>query len=72
MPNENHEAASPQSEEREPEIEAPRAKTPLELVREHQAIMRGQKPTPGRGSSERQTAGTANLAKRRQHQRRAG
>ena len=72
MPDETHEAASPQSQEREPETDARRAKTPLELVRERQAQMRGQKPTSGRGSNERQPAGSANLAKRRQHQRRAG
>ncbi len=72
MSDENNEAVSPQNAEDENQTEAPRAKTPLELLREQQAKMRGEKPAPGRAANDRQGSNTANAYKRRQHQRRAG
>ena len=69
MSNETNEGTAPQSEENAKE-EAPR-KTPLELVRERQAQLRGNKMVEGKAANERQTA-EANSYKRRQHQRRAG
>lgn len=71
MSDENNDAL-PQNQEDENKTEAPRAKTPLELLREQQAKMRGEKPAPGRAANGRQGGGAANSYKRRQHQRRAG
>ncbi len=76
MTNENNEGTAPQSQETPPEtpdeVETPRAKTPLELVREREAKMRGHTAAQGRTSQNRQTSSAANSYKRRQHQRRAG
>ena len=74
MTDENTESPSPQGAEESHETpnETPRAKTPLELVRERQAKMRGDKPTSGRSSQEGGAAGPADSYKRRQHQRKSG
>lgn len=70
MTEENNEGAAPQEDTTE--AEEPRAKTPLELLREQQARMRGNKPNSGHAADNRQGAGAADAYKRRQHQRRAG
>jgi hypothetical protein len=76
MPEEKNEGAVPSGEENAQDADsadnaAPRAKTPLERVREGQAKMRGTKAGAGTASNERQSA-AANSYKRRIHQRRAG
>ncbi len=77
MPEENNEGTAPPNNEgamptnEENEAETSRAKTPLELVRERQAQLRGHKSDSGHASNERHAA-SANSYKRRQHQRRAG
>ena len=70
MSDENNETPSPSNEQEN--TEAPHPKTPLELVRERQAKMRGEKPTAGRSSREGGAAGPADSYKRRQHQRKSG
>jgi hypothetical protein len=80
MPSENNEAASAQNEDTQnpsEKAEAPEGaeaakKTPLEMVRERQAQMRGQKPASGRGAGGGETAGSTNSFKRRQFNRKAG
>ena len=72
MSNTNNEVPATPSEEIVEEIESPRAKTPLEMVREGQAKMRGQKPTKGRISSEGDGSGSADSYKRRLHKRKSG
>ena len=73
MSDENNESSlPPDGEESNENTEAPRPKTPLELVRERQAKLRGEKPTPGRSSREGGASGPADSYKRRQHQRKSG
>jgi hypothetical protein len=73
MSNENNEASpTPGEEQGEKETEEPRAKTPLERVREGQAKMRGNKTNSGRPSSEGDSTGPADSYKRRLHQRKSG
>ncbi len=71
MPDKNKATPDASTEQQQEKTEAPRAKTPLELVRERQAKMRGQQPT-GRGSGENETAAPADAYKRRVHQRKSG
>jgi len=74
MIDDNTESQSPQGTEEgtEESNEAPRAKTPLEMVRERQAKMRGAKPASGHSSQEGGGSGPADSYKRRQHQRKSG
>jgi len=72
MTDENNAPPLPQSEEENSNTETPRAKTPLEMVRERQAKMRGEKPNAGRFSDEGGASGPADSYKRRQHQRKSG
>ena len=73
MSDENNEALpAPGEEESKDKTEAPRAKTPLELVREGQAKMRGNKTSSGRSSGEVESTGPADSYKRRLHQRKSG
>ena len=72
MSNTDNEVPANPTEEIVEETELPRAKTPLEMVREGQAKMRGQKPAKGRISSEGDGAGPADSYKRRLHQRKSG
>lgn len=65
-PTENSEEPS------EASSEAPRRKTPLELVRERQAQMRGQQNTAKHGSSGADLSGPAESYKRRMRQRKSG
>jgi hypothetical protein len=71
MTDENKAGAAPEKQEDTTEDEAPRAKTPLERVREGQAKMRGGKSEAGNASSQQHNQ-AANSYKRRMHQRRAG
>jgi hypothetical protein len=52
--------------------EQTRAKTPLEMVRERQAQMRGHQSAGKRGSSETDLSGPAESYKRRMRQRKSG
>jgi hypothetical protein len=73
MPKQKNEVSPVTAETEEQETtETPRPKTPLELVRERQAKMSGQKPVAGRGSGETEKSGPADSYKRRLHQRKSG
>ena len=72
MSNTNNEVPPTPSEEGEDKTESPRAKTPLEMVRERQAKMRGEKPTSGHVSHKGDGSGPAASYKRRLHQRKSG
>ena len=50
----------------------PRAKTPLEMVRERQAQMRAHQNTANRGSNASDLSGPAESYKRRMRQRKSG
>ena len=52
--------------------ETPRAKTPLEMVRERQAQMRGHQNAARSGSRKSDLSGTANSNKPRMRQRKSG
>jgi hypothetical protein len=72
MPKETDKAPLTPSEDSEETKEAPRAKTPLERVREGQAQMRGQQNNSKHGSSETDRSGAMDSYKRRMRQRKSG
>ena len=72
MPNETNKAPLDSGEGSEETNEKPRAKTPLEMVREGQAKMRGNQNTERRGSKGTDLSGPAESYKRRMRQRKSG
>jgi len=72
MPDETNKASLNPSEGTEETKEEPRAKTPLEMVRERQAQMRGNQNTARRGSKGADLSGPAESYKRRMRQRKSG
>ena len=71
-PGEEIEETENTEENKEETGEKPRAKTPLEMVRERQAQMRGHQNTANRGSNATDLSGPAESYKRRMRQRKSG